>query len=229
MAACRDEVESLWRKELERRSPSLFNGSLANMIGWSLDTSADEPSIHVRVHFIEYKAFLAKRINPRLPLPVRAVGVSGLCYRTVDEAHLVLVAQRGDDVTQYPGYWELVPSGTLDESCAEKVGTVDCVRKITEEFTEETGLPAESIQSCDSVALIRDTHEDNYDVCFSIRIEPDKSLDTVHRAVLSREYVEPAWLSVSEIDRKLHANNARTVPVSSGLMEAWKRSGLYFA
>ncbi len=225
LADCYDDVEINWRREQDKRGPALFNGRLANMIGWQLDSFRGNQTINLRVHFIEYKAFLAKRINPKLPLPVQPVGVCGLCVGYIDDSPAVLMARRAEDVTQYPGYWEMVPSGTLDESCTGEDGTIDCARKITEEFTEETGLPASCVQACRSVALICDTQENNYDVCFIFQVDSGYAMKTRQRAILSREYVEPMWVPVAEIDSKLKSLGGRVVPVSAGLLEAWRRIG----
>ena len=65
----------------------------------------------------------------------------------------MVFAKRAESITEYPGFLELVPSGSIDKECADTNGVVDYKFKLLSEFVEETGLSKEYVKKISDLPL----------------------------------------------------------------------------
>lgn len=141
------QVEALWAKEAERRGRPLFNGRL-----FSVD---DLTSDHISGQFVEYRFFLAQRLEPALfgPLRIRPLAVSGV----VESPDGLILGRRNSDLQTDPDKWELAPSGGLDPETCLVQGVVDYRRQFYRELVEEVGIDESRVTGVSPFTIIEDT------------------------------------------------------------------------
>ncbi len=211
-----EEAEYRWQRAVEQSGGHLFNGAYFNLTRWNLTAKG----IEVIGHFAEYRHFYVHRLAPQLGLNVRAIGVSGITLFDGGGEDYTLAARRGNKMTQYPGLMELVPSGTLDRSCAEDDGVVRAEAKAIEELHEEAKLPFTRIVSADAFAFTHDRADDSYDVCCVLRVnaQAHELRDGINR---SDEYTEPEIIRVADLADWAEDLGDQLMPVSKALIEAY--------
>lgn len=203
-----ENVHSIW----QTRPPHIFNGSQLVLKNYEILPE----SIHIEVCLCEYKFYYAQKQG--LPLGLTPIGVSGLI---VCQNHLI-VAQRSQQVTAYPAYWEFAPSGSLDHALIRDDGSVDFVARLHEEFTEEVGLSAECITASQPFALIYDPNDPVYDIACQLTL--DTSLDAILAAFeASEEYDRPQAVPLAEVEAWLTAQPEGVVPTSRSILTAWQQ------
>jgi hypothetical protein len=134
----------------------------------------------------------------------------------------VVFAKRVDNITEYPGLLELVPSGSIDKECADANGVVDYQSKLLSEFIEETGLSKEYVKEISGFGFVLDIGHNVYDICCEILLEAKKEL--VAQRFLSREYNAPVFVVMNDLDSFIKANVDSIVPTSMALIEAYRQS-----
>jgi len=219
LAKNRDAIEEIWQNTLKERGGKLFNGTLPNFV--RVDQKSFSNHI-IKSHFIEYKSFLAQRKRPDLNLGIKPIGVSGVIVLKEADREYVVFAKRADDVTEYPAFFELVPSGSIDKECSDVNGTIDYKAKLLSEFSEETGLPKEYVKEISSFALVLDTNHNVYDICCKILVEYTKERFFSYFKS-SKEYQSPTAIAVDGLGDFIKANNEQIVPTSMALIEAYMR------
>ena len=136
----------------------------------------------------------------------------------------VVFAKRANGTTEYPGFFELVPSGSIDKECADNSGIVDYKSKLLSEFTEETGLPRECVKDISGFAFVLDTNDNVYDVCCKIVIDNTERDLVIQKFSSSKEYQSPIFVGIGELDDFIKLNYNSIVPTSMALVEAYIRS-----
>ena len=179
--------------------------------------------IEVTGYFVEYKHFLAQRKQPELNLGIKPIGVSGIIILKEANMEYVVFAKRANDTTEYPGFFELVPSGSIDKECADNSGIVDYKSKLLSEFTEETGLSRDCVKDVSGFAFVLDTNDNVYDVCCEIVIDTKKDL-AIQKFSSSKEYQSPIFVGIGELDDFIKLNYNSIVPTSMALVEAYDMS-----
>ena len=212
-----DAIEKIWQVALREKGGKLFNGTLPNFI--SVAKKGD--TVEIIGHFIEYKHFLAQRKKPDLKLGIKPIGVSGVIVLDDKGDKYVVFAKRADSITEYPGFLELVPSGSIDKECAGANGVVDYQSKLLSEFVEETSLSKEYIKGISGFAFVLDISHNVYDICCEILLKADKEI--VARDFRSKEYNAPAFVAMNDLDSFVKANVDLIVPTSMALIEAYAR------
>jgi hypothetical protein len=141
-----------------------------------------------------------------------------------------LFGRRGTQVTQYPGYLESVPSGTLDERALAgrpaATGTeLDPVVCLLAELAEEAGIDEAAVTEVQPLGVFLDVDENTVDLGYLLRLRVSVSdLGSVlGRGSSPLEYEELQAFSESEVDR-LMAGSA-VVPTSKALWQVRPRSG----
>ncbi|MEK6646851.1 MAG: hypothetical protein AABY84_09295 [Candidatus Firestonebacteria bacterium] len=215
----RDVIEEIWRKAQEERGGKLFNGTLPNFVR----VNRERERIEILGHFIEYKQFLAQRKRPDLKLGIKPIGVSGIIILEDKASEYVVFAKRADNITEYPGFLELVPSGSIDKECAGSNGVVDYQSKLLSEFIEETGLSKEYVKEISGFAFVLDIGHNVYDICCEILLKANKEMVT--QSFCSKEYNAPVFVAMSDLDSFVKANVDSIVPTSMAIIEAYRRSG----
>jgi len=176
-------IDDAWR-EAQRENERLFDAPLLAVEG-ILDRE-------IRVRRTSYRHFVAGRAG--VGRPVKPLAVSGF----VREGSRLLIGRRPAGVTQYPCWWEAVPSGSIDR-LGER-GEADPVSALLAELEEETGIVAHRADLGDP-ALVFDRIEQVYDLCYEIA--PRAGIDRMYAAARDRgHYTEVALLSFDEVRRR---------------------------
>ena len=219
LAQNRDAIEEIWQNTQKEKGGKLFNGTLPNFVG------VDKRGSHIYIYcyFVEYKSFLAQRKRPDLNLGIRPIGVSGVIVLKEADKEYVVFAKRANDVTEYPAFLELVPSGSIDKECLDVSGNVDYKAKLLSEFSEETGIAQRYVKEISSFAFVLDTNHDVYDICCKILVESNKER-FFSEFQSSKEYQSPTAIAVAELADFVKENNEEIVPTSMALIEAYMRS-----
>ncbi|MCU1279435.1 MAG: hydrolase, partial [bacterium] len=200
-------VDASWTEEL-RAHPNRFDGPLLSYLG--------RDGNRLRGRFIPYRQFLAQRRSPSLRgrLGVVPLAVTGL---VVCEGH-VAWARRGDAVTQYPGWWELVPSGGIDRAQLRSDGTVDHVAQLLRELHEETGIAPSLVTRTAPLALVHDRCDDVVDI--ATLVEVAAAARTIAEQTVARggaEYRALRWVARGDLAAFLAAAADPIVPCSRAL------------
>jgi hypothetical protein len=137
--ALQARVERLWQKSVHDR-PTLFDGRVYSPRQYVTNSAGVIERIEGA--FIPYSRYLACRHDADLAskLDLWVLGVTGM-LRCPEG---VVVGRRASDTTD-GGRFELVPSGTLDESGPDN--RVDIRRIVLKELREETGLSERDVIS----------------------------------------------------------------------------------
>jgi len=200
----RNAIDELWAEH--PRQATLVNNPLLVMHSFARSGAG----CRVVGHYLGYKNYFIGREQPLLHQGIRPVGVSGITVRQKAGGVEVLLARRSETVTAYPGWRELVPSGSLDHTARRHDGSVDVAAALLTELAEEAGLPATSVRAVTVVALIFDTVDGVYDV--GCRIE----VDEVDYLGASVEYGQLEWVRLAELE----AVADELVPTSRALLAA---------
>jgi len=131
----RDAIEKLWNDELKKRK--LFNG---NIVSYRSHKN-DNETLNIECFITQYKYFFAQLKNPELNLNITPIGVSGII---IDEEYNTLLAVR-QNVTEYNGYYELIPAGSIDSSKREG-SNILFQNQLIIEFEEETRISKDNIK-----------------------------------------------------------------------------------
>lgn len=207
------DVNRIWEQAREQSQGRLFNGTFLNCIA----IDQDEHGWTVRTHFEQFKYLIAHRLEPHLRLPVTPVGVSGVSVLRTGNREWAVVARRAHHMTQYPGYLELVPSGTIDAAFARPEGNVDIEGKLLEEFEEETTLSRVCVKSIATIGLVFDIDDNNYDVCCRLELECDRA--ALEKGIIaSGEYLEPQLVAWDALDRFAHDHQDDMIPSSLAIV-----------
>lgn len=208
-------IEDLWSEECKNKH-GIFNGDVLYFI----DVKNENNDIVVDAQFTEYKNVLASRKKSELGLNIKQIGVSGIIVVEENSKKFVLFSTRSDDVTEYPEYIELVPSGNIDKSILRMNGTVDYISKLKEEFFEETGIPIEHINKIKSMCLVYDKNNQIFDIGCLIELNIAKKVILEYFAKVN-EYKNPEFISINDLHDFVNKNKKKIVPTSLALLKCF--------
>ncbi len=211
-------IDEAWKAAVEKNE-NIYNGSLLSFSGVSRDSLQ---IIKVDGHFVEYKHFVAQRSDGGPALGIKPVAVSGLVFLKIEHDERVVFGRRSM-TTQYPGSWELIPSGSIDKDCMNQDGTIDYTRKVMEEFLEETALSEACVSQARAFTFILDSREDVYNIGCELEIN-GVDVEGLHKVFTSstREYQgRVALVPVVDLQAFVATHKERIVPTSLGMIEAW--------
>lgn len=197
----RAAIDAAW--EVQRRTnPGLHDSGILSVDAW-------EPvpgGCVVQSSLRPYRSYLAQR-RGLFDLGIRPLGVTG-ATRLSDGRWLV--GRRADRVTDHPGCWELVPSGSLSVGLPGE--RVDPVRQLTLELEEETGIALAAPAVARHIGLLYD------DVgIFDIAVRLEVELPADWRPRATEEYPVVRVLDVDQL-RDLMAT-APVVPTFATLVD----------
>lgn len=129
-------------------------------------------------YFIPYRYLYAFTVDKewRDKLPFIPVGISGL----IQKGNQILFGKRGQNVTQYKGFWELPPSGSITEGSEG----LDPVLHVLKELKEETGI--QKVIRVTPLAEVMDQEMNRLDLCYMIEVDEEGSQ--------TDEYQELRWI-----------------------------------
>lgn len=195
-------VQAIWDKEQEKAQGKLHEGQLLIALEYN--------ERKIKGCFLPYKYLLAIIRDPSLKagIPVRPVSVNGVIITN----QAVLLAQRALWVSQYPGYFELAPSGGVHPAL-EDDNQVNLKEILESEIVEELHLKSDEVRSLRFFALIVDRDLEAIEICAEIHLKSHAIFTT------SSEYPQIMTLPLSEIPLFLTKHRSRCVPLSAFLLE----------
>lgn len=211
-------IDEAWKAAVQENE-NIYNGSLLSFSGVTQDSPG---MVKVTGHFVEYKHFLAQRSKGGPDLGIKPVAVSGVVFLNIENDERVVFGRRSM-TTQYPGSWELIPSGSIDKDCMNQDGTIDYTRKIMEEFLEETVLSETCVSRPRAFAFILDKRENVYNIGCELEIN-GVDVEGLHKVFTSstREYQgRVALVPVADLRDFVASHKERIVPTSLAMIEAW--------
>ncbi|MCE5318710.1 MAG: NUDIX domain-containing protein [Parachlamydia sp.] len=201
-------VEMLWLEEVAAHPSTTFNGQILNFLSLEGERLLGE--------FVDYKFYLAQLRDPQLQpsLQITPVTISGLTF----SGNKVLFGRRSQEVTQYRGLYEAVPSGGIDPHALQG-GQIDLKEQFQRELWEETGISVTEVKGIQPFLLVYDPSTHMYEICAVIEVNyPVVSEERKPTA----EYQEFIWVSKSEMKSFTAKHSAEFVPFSLYLLKAWK-------
>jgi HAD superfamily hydrolase (TIGR01509 family) len=189
----REAIEKLWNDELKKRK--LFNGNIVSYRSHKKNLG----TLNIECFITQYKYFFAQLRNPYLNLNITPIGVSGII---IDEGNNTLLAVRYN-VTEYNGYYELIPAGSIDSSKSEG-SNILFQNQLTTEFEEETKISKKNINKIKPFCLILDKNHGVYDICSKIYI--NGLINNKLGIEQNEEYRNIAIMNLEEIKNSI-ANN----------------------
>lgn len=208
----RSRVDELW--EVERRErPDLVDGTILSVRSVVGGVVLAQPC--------PYRIFVARERDATLrrALGVSAIGVSGILILTRGHGIGVVAGRRAAGVTEYPGAWELVPSGGLDLRRVGRDGVVDAVGGLLDELEEEVGVSRSAVVDVHPLGLVRDLAQEGYDVCIALRAHDCEVAGMP-------EYDEVVVLGPAEAGALLSRPGEHVVPTSRVILAAAQRAAL---
>lgn len=198
-------IEDIWAREYEIRKGQLYNGKLLSFVALENE--------RVLGRFVDYKYYLVQTKEPSLKavLRIEPISISGICTAK----NKVLVGQRSDSVTQYPGLFELVPSGGIEPSSLI-VDRVDLTKQFYNELLDEAGIGKKLVKKITPFAFVHDLRKESYEICANIHL--------AHEALNASEpppaeYSKLLWMTKDQLQQFISENEDKFVPFSRYLIE----------
>jgi len=212
------EINMVWKNEQKKRNVKLFNSKVLN-----LKSIKNEPRrIVLSANFVDYKNIITDRIDSSINLNYQQIGVSGIIIITDNNEVFTLIAKRSKNNTEYPNYFELVPSGNLDKSVKNEHGKINYKEKLLEELLEEIGISEDYVKNISEIGIIRDNKNSVYDICCIIKINSKK--DIIEKQIKKTdEYYNLEFIKIKELEKRKLKTKVKFVPTSLGIMELFKK------
>ena len=204
-------VQAAWIAAVAKR-PKLTNGQLIAF--GSMEEKGG--SLHIAAYRGEYRNFIAQRDNPNIDVGLEPLAVAGLVVAKDDtgQTHVVF-GRRGKEVTQYPGFFELVPSGGMRDGFIQSDGSVGYLDAIETQLHEEAGIGAEDIAEARPFGLDYQPADRVWDICCLLRLKLSVAeFERKARSVYA-EYDERFMLvPIGEVPIFVENNKTNLVPTS---------------
>ncbi|MCD6460115.1 hypothetical protein J7L67_05560, partial [bacterium] len=155
-------IEYLWNADPLVNDGTVFDGNIL-MLKEIDQVSLKE--INIVCNFTGYKNFYISRKYKNIPCDIQPIGVSGIVlFKDANAKLYTLIGKRSVSVSNYPGYYELLPSGNVDDTYLnDDAGSIDYEKNLITEFQEESGLYPSIIKKISPIGLIHDRKENYYD------------------------------------------------------------------
>lgn len=201
----RKQVDGIWEEALDK-NPGLFNGKLLHFI--EVDSHRNE----VIGQFVDYMYYFAQIRAPSLrkKIAVHPIAISCVCRRK----DCVLIGKRSSTVTDFPAYYELVPSGGIDPRYVFE-GKVNLFEAAAAELFEETGISKNQILNCKPQSIIQDNLSGIYEIVLSLQVNDEA------KECVSEEYSELQWITKKELQVSLEEKRNKFVPLSLYILAQW--------
>ncbi|MSP59278.1 MAG: HAD family phosphatase [Myxococcales bacterium] len=205
------QIDATWAAAVSER-PGLRDGEIVALTSWR----ASGDGVHVDAELTHYRRFLAQRRG--IPVGVHPLGVTAVTRLTGRGDDRLVLGRRASGVTQYPGCWELVPSGGIARRRVATDGSVDVEGQVLEELEEELGVPSEQVMAIVPVGLIEDLDDGVVDLCYRIDVDADE--EAVRRGILRHlEYIAVELLPPAEVVAFCTGRGEGMVPTVPALID----------
>ena len=209
------KISIYWNDYTKSKNSSVFNDKVLRFVRINPNNKNE-----INVTFTDYKNIIVDRNFLNSSLGFYQVGVSGLILINEQRDNFILFAKRSKNVTEYPNFYELVPSGNLDKSVLDKDGTINFNLKILDEFKEETGLSDSIINNMYSFCFVRDNINHVYDVCCILELNIDRNLLNDSFKNVS-EFYSPCFVDVKNLQNFLFEHESKIVPTSKAILQCF--------
>ena len=204
------EIEKAWEKEQERRNKKLFNGNILNLA----IIEQQENKLLLQCHPVEYKHYLAQRSG--IDLGITPLAVSGIVFYHENDTKIFFIGKRSESVTQYPGYYEFIPSGSIDANNITPNHSVEYTTQLIVELKEELGISVNEVLTQNAFCLIFDEIDRVYDIGIEVEVENSDLIK-----IGESEYTRIKRLPLMQIDKRFQNENENIVPTSKILFKAF--------
>jgi HAD superfamily hydrolase (TIGR01509 family) len=196
------EVDKIWEEEQKKKKH--FNG-------WFFQYKQVKGN-ELEGFFNRYKYALAQQIKPELfekhqIIPVAASGI-------VRAGKSLLLGRRSQQVNQYAGCLELVPSGSLDRNALEG-DLLNAFKQLAQELKEETGLEEKEILHSHTGVALYDHQRGLVEIILELLVHEE----CLNRRLVSSEYSHFEWISMAEINEFIAKHKEECVPLSLSLLK----------
>ncbi len=203
-----DRIEIIWN-EAKKQKKSLQDGLVL-----SFDRLKEGG---LNCSLVQYRNFFAQLAQPELrdELQIKVVAISGICR----SGKKLLIGKRSELNTQYPLWYELIPSGSLDPEQSHSDGTVDFESQVVEELLEEANIGRDSIRRMTPMGLFFDPEGGTVDICIEVELSESVSEQDITASGTS-EYEQLYWLDQEEVENLVAANQL-IVPTTLALLRSY--------
>jgi hypothetical protein len=204
-------VEAIWQQEKSKRGDALFNGQI-----FSIHQSTSDRIVG---WMTEYRYFLAQQRDTALHavLKIKPLAVTGV-LRCKDG---IVFGRRAGQTEMDANLWELVPSGSVDDTAVENDGRLNLERCLLAELEGETGIRASEVTiPPKAVALVEDPQTRVTDVCLVLTVDwTAGQIRQRFAAIKNREYTALEIVAVGAIPEFRLKSGASLSEVSGALLD----------
>ena len=209
------QISNYWNDYIKSKNKFVFNDKVLRFIRINPNNENE-----IEVTYTDYKNIIIDRKFLNSSLGIYQVGVSGLTLINEQNNLFILFAKRSKNVTEYPNFYELVPSSNLDKSVLDKDGTINFSSKILDEFEEETGLSSSLINNVSSFCFVKDNINHVYDVCCILELNINRNLLNDSFKNVS-EFYFPCFVQVKNLQNFLIKHESNIVPTSKAILQCF--------
>ena len=215
------KIEKIWTNEQKNRKKKLFNSKVLSL----KSIRSTSKKISISANFVDYKYIITDRHEPSIGLKLKQIGTSGLILIDDKKDEYTLFAKRSKNNTEYPNYFELVPSGNLDDFSKINSGNLDYKSKLLDELEEEMNIKKNQVKKIFEICVIKDKNNSVYDICCIIKLGTNKNriMRNLRNTV---EYTEPKFVKIKDTPRFIMRNYDKIVPTTLGLLEHYLKKKL---
>jgi len=166
-------IDAIWDEQKQLRGDHLYDAPLLVLDSYNTEVMVGR--------WATYRRYVAVRQDQLLG-PLVPVGVSGILVC----GDAVVLAERSRSVTSYPGFFELAPSGAIDQAFFDADSeSVDYVAQLLRELEEEIELAPDQVAATRVLGVVQEDGDPCCDVC--VRIDLLMGANELDRAIGSRD------------------------------------------
>ena len=180
---------------------------------------------YISSEFTDYKNVISNRINPKINLNLIQIGVSGIILLKNNNSIYTIFSKRNKNTTEYPNYYELIPSGNINQK-PMKNKKLEFNFDLINEFIEETGLNSKYIKKIAFLCIIKDKQNFVFDICNIIELNINKK--NILKHFKSSEYSKPLFVPISLLPKFIEKNHKKIVPTSIGILDYYLKKNKLF-
>jgi HAD superfamily hydrolase (TIGR01509 family) len=214
-------INQTWNKLQKDRTIKLSNDKVLILNSITLKKGI----IYISSQFIDYKNVISNRINPKINLNLIQIGISGIILLKNNNSIYTIFSRRNKNTTEYPNYYELIPSGNINQK-PMKNKKLEFNFDLINEFIEETGLNSKYIKKISFLCIIKDKQNFVFDICNIIELNINKK--NILKYFKSFEYSKPLFVPISLLPKFIEKNHKKIVPTSIGILDYYLKKNKLF-
>jgi beta-phosphoglucomutase len=207
------KINQTWNKLQKDRIVKLSNHKVLILNSMTVKKGIN----YISSEFTDYKNVISSRINPKLDLNLIQIGTSGIILFKNNNSVYTIFSKRNKNTTEYPNYYELIPSGNINQKLITNK-KLKFELDLINEFVEETGLNSKYIKKISFLCIIKDKKNCVTDICSIIELNLNKKF--ILRNFKSSEYSKPLFVPISLLPKFIERNQNKIVPTSIGILDS---------